>query len=262
MSILKRIAKRAMFSITPGLATRFFASRSRAHSHRFLESCGVVAINLKLRDRFGDHVLSGPFKGMQLAPGVWKEPAGPMILGTYEKVLHPWFERVIASQPTLVIDVGSKIGYYVAGLGRRIPAAEIIAFDADSWAMQATTEAARLNGVNISVRGLCNPAILARLARPGAFILCDCEGYESELFRNTTPYLKTTLLIETHEHAVAGVESQLLEAFRSTHQVERVVCDGRNSDSPVDLDWLDEDASEATNEHRGTQAWLFFTPKP
>jgi hypothetical protein len=261
MSMLKGVIKQVVFTIAPGLATRFFAARSRAHSHRFLESCGAVALNMRLKERYGDHVLSGPFEGMQLATGVWKEPAGPMLLGTYEKVLHPWFERVIASRPKRVIDVGSKIGYYVAGLARLLPMAEIIAFDADPWAMRETSEAARLNDVAISVRGLCNPVILARLARPDAFILCDCEGYEAELFRDSTPYLRSTLLIETHEHAVVGVESQLLESFRSTHHVERVVCDGRNTESPVDLRWLGDDAVEAMNEHWGMQAWLFFTPK-
>jgi Met-10+ like-protein len=261
MPNFKDTVKRGMFKLAPTAATSFFAARARAHSHRYLESVGAAALNRRLRDRLGNHVLSGPFAGMQLPEGAWSEPAGPILLGTMEALLHPWIDRVIEYAPTLVIDVGSKVGYYAVGFARRLPHAEVVAFDADPWAMKATAEAARLNGVSITVRGACNPAKLRKLSRPQAFVLSDCEGYEAELFRDPTPYQDMILLIETHDNMVPGVESQLLNAFKSTHDVERAVCDGKSDVSPVDLEWLGDEAPKALSEHRGPQAWLFFTPK-
>jgi hypothetical protein len=261
MPNFKDTVKRGMLKLAPTAATSFFAARARAQSHRYLESVGAAALNLRLREHLGNRVLSGPFVGMQLPEGAWSEPAGPILLGTTEALLHPWIDRVIQSTPTLVIDVGSKVGYYAVGFARRLPHAKVVAFDADPWAVKTTTEAARLNGVSITVHGPCTPAKLHKLSQPQAFVLSDCEGYEAELFRDPAPYQGMTLLIETHDNMVPGVESQLLDNFRSTHDVERLVWDGKSDVSPVDLEWLGDEAPKALYEHRGPQAWLFFTPK-
>jgi hypothetical protein len=261
--MFKSVLKRTLYAIAPRTSASLFAARARAYSQRYLAGQGVHDLNRRLADRLGMSVLSGPFAGMALTPGVLEENLGPFLLGTYEGAIQPWIERVIAAGPRIVVDVGSKFGYYAIGLARRLPGSRVVAFDTDPWARWATMEMARANGCGVEVLGYCNRAALERLAGPGTFVISDCEGYEDVLFgADSARALKgATLLIETHEGIAPGVEGRIAAAFSATHAIE-VVEDGDVGPAPpVDLSWLGvDDAAKAVDEFRTRQRWMLLTP--
>jgi hypothetical protein len=261
---LKQLAKRGMYTLAPTVAMSVMSSRARAHSHRLVREWGLIDLNRKLIGRLGTRVLTSPFRGMTLSPMTYQEHLGPFLLGTYERELHPWFERAIASQFRSVLDVGSKFGYYAVGLALRMRETEVIAFDTDSWARTATREMALANNTpRLRVEGACSPRWMNRNLGENSFIVSDCEGYEGELFlkARTSALDSATLLIEVHDQTVPGVGAAIRGRFRATHTIESVQSQDKH-DVEIDLSFLSrEEAASAVREIRGPQEWLLITPR-
>jgi hypothetical protein len=260
---VKRGLKRVASSVAPQTTIAIQSARARAHSHRMVREWGLADLNRKLVDRFGSTVRSGPFCGMTLSPMSHQEALGPYLLGTYEAQLHPWVETVAAGPFAQVLDIGAKFGYYAVGLARRLPQAQVVAFDPDWWARSATAEMATANRTpNVTPAGFCSPKWLDQHLRPGGFILSDCEGYEGVLFGTArTPALDTaTLLVEIHDNLVPGVGAAVRDRFARTHSVA-AGSDAPRPAPPVDLGFLTPaEVEAATLEVRGLQEWLLFSP--
>lgn len=264
--IMKQLLKQLLFSTAPVWATSFFSERARVHSHRVIESWGCARINESLFARFGDRVLSGPFRGLVLSPPTKVEQIGPFLLGIYESELHPAWDIVLRGHFGQIVDIGAKFGYYAIGLARCYPASRVIAFDTDRWAQQVMGKMARDNGVsNVEIRHYCSPKWLANNLAEGAFVLSDCEGFEGKLFCSVPiPNLHTaTLIIESHDDLVPGVSGRLRERLAPTHHVMEITSGSDHRINPVDLGFLDErEQSLATKEVRGgKQVWLLGLPK-
>jgi hypothetical protein len=71
-------------------------------------------------------------------------------------------------------------------------------------------------------------------------ILCDCEGYESELIDpGTVPELiDCFMIIELHEFAVPGVTADIVARFSHTHEIALVDAVSREADRPPQLSHL------------------------
>jgi hypothetical protein len=263
---MRQLLKKLLSSAAPVWATSFFSERARVHSHRVIESWGCGRINEALFTRFGDQVLSGPFRGLVLSPPTKAEQIGPFLLGVSESELHSAWDLVLRGRFDQIVDVGAIFGYYAIGLSRRCPASRVIAFDTDRWAQQLMREMARDNGVSdVEIRGYCSPDWLAKNLAEGALVLSDCEGFEGELFCSVPiPNLPSaTLIIETHEESMPGVLGRLRERLGPTHFVIEITSDSHHRVSPVDLGFFNEkEQSLATNEVRGDkQVWLLGLPK-
>jgi methylase of polypeptide subunit release factors len=105
----------------------------------------------------------------------------PKLLGSYERELHPWIERICRGQYTEIIDVGCAEGYYAVGLARRLPNVKVYAYDIDADARQLCKAMARLNGIadRVTVRGACDAEELLSIPISGrGLIISDCGGYE------------------------------------------------------------------------------------
>jgi hypothetical protein len=95
-----------------------------------------------------------------------------------------------------------------------------------------------------------------------AFFLCDCEGYEAELFNSSSvPLLtKCDFLIEFHDVLIPNISQILVERFASTHEVQ--VIDTRPRD-PAGYPCLsvvvpgDRDGALAEN-RPGPMQWGYF----
>jgi hypothetical protein len=74
-------------------------------------------------------VMAGPFKGMRIP--AWQHRSYSDLLGVFEHDIAPVIEDVIARKPRKIINVGSAYGYYALGLARRLPEAEILAYEID-----------------------------------------------------------------------------------------------------------------------------------
>jgi hypothetical protein len=234
-------------------------------------------------------VVSGPFEGMSYLCANHFGNFLPNILGVYEKELHPVIEKIIATSPDRVIDVGSAEGYYVIGMARRLPKATVIGFDLLKSARWLLTRSAELNGLQVGGPGStaqvrqyegCDPAALEAALKDAQrpFVLCDCEGYEDVLLdQSKVPSLrKATVLVEIHDGNAPkrsqewvdefpkGVADRVMERFKDTHEVE-VIRDAprTGADKPRGCALSDAEFVEAVTEKRVIPGlWYVMTPKP
>jgi hypothetical protein len=259
---LRNLIKRTLRTVAPRTAAALLAARARAHSHDYLARIGMGELNRKLLARFGSRVLAGPFAGMALTPMAYKGQLGPVLLGTVEQDLHPWIGDLLARPFRRVIDVGCAFGYYAVGFARRLPQAEVLAYDTDWWARAATREAAAANGVaNLTVGGYCSPSELARRLDVPALVFSDCEGFEAELLL-TPPagaFAAATILVELHEPEAPGITDRVRERFRDTHTFDVVTSGPRTT--AADLGFLTpEERNLAVHEIRADGRWALLTP--
>jgi hypothetical protein len=265
MRLLKRLAKQALYAIAPRAAVTVMSMRARAHSQKLVRQWGLYDLNQRLIGEQGSHVLAGPFAGLVLSPMTHEEHIGPYLLGTYEAELHPWIEELSAGSFPQVVDVGSKFGYYAVGLARMFPRAEVVAFDTDPWARDATLEMVRANGTDrVEVRGFCSPDWFDRNLRDGALIISDCEGFERDLFPavRSRALESATLLIELHEAFAPGASKAIAARFAETHQTRAVQARPETMQPELPGSSLTaEDVAKVSQEVRGPQEWLLLTPR-
>src|SRR4051812_1337317 len=109
---MKTFVKKALLAVAPQTTSSLLAARARAHGHQLVQDWGLPQLAQKLIDRFGSRVQAGPFAGMVLSPMTYREHLSPFLLGTYESELHPWIRAILCQNPTQVVDIGSRFGYY------------------------------------------------------------------------------------------------------------------------------------------------------
>jgi SAM-dependent methyltransferase len=169
-------------------------------------------------------VKHGPFAGMKY-PG--DKAAGsafmPKMLGSYEQELHPILERLLAKNYRRVIDVGCAEGYYAVGIARRLSECQVIAYDLDATARNLCTAMAQANGVSdrVRVETFCSAELLAKdTSTDKTLLICDCEGYEKQLFNPAVrdAWRHQDILIEMHDFIDLSISSYLLDLFRESHQ--------------------------------------------
>ncbi len=220
----------------------------------------------KLRDEVCGRltVLTGPFRGLRY-PEVFAHGSAfyPKIIGSYELELHPTFERLLKNDYRQIIDIGSAEGYYLIGLARLAPKASVYGYEIDSSARAFSLKMAESNGVadRVTVQEKCTETTLAEFAYDHCLILCDCEGYENELFTKVSASrLKDCdLIIESHDFIRPKTRDRLIELFSQSHKVSiiksqirtvwpfRKILKGLNSEvkrsalaeyRPVQMEWL------------------------
>ncbi len=172
-------------------------------------------------------VRHGPFAGTRyptsLQPSMFIQHS--KFLGTYESALHEAIETAIKRQPDVVVDIGCAEGYYVVGLARRMPKAQIIAFDIDPGAQALCRKMALANNVSdqVVIEGECTydrlKAILSKARRP--LIIADCEGYEVKLFApgSAAIFASADVLVELHDYVHPHIPVKVSLEFTNTHKV-------------------------------------------
>lgn len=225
--------------------------------------------NRRVRDRFGDEVQAGPFAGMRYPDYAIErvDLFAPKLLGSFEQELHEAIESAVEARPRLVVNVGAADGYYVVGLARRLPAARVVAFEADESKHWLPHEIADLNGVRhrIDVRGACEPRSLNDCLEDGALVVCDCDGCELELLDvDRVPALSSaTVIVEAHDLLVPGIKPALLGRFAPTHDIEEVPTLPRYVDDFPQLGDIPLVTRQlAISEFRGApMSWLVMRPR-
>jgi hypothetical protein len=193
----------------------------------------LARITRKFVGHYGLTVQQGPFAGMrypEFAVGRG-ELVVPQLLGSYERELHPAFERAIARGYPQVVDVGSSDGYYAVGLALKMPQATVQAFEMNDFPARVCRAMAAENGVTdrIQMRGLADVSALRALPDVDSFVVCDCEGCEDELMDpDAVPLLRRSdLVVELHPMAVPDIEEKIERRFAPTHDIEIVATDKR-----------------------------------
>lgn len=216
-------------------------------------------------------VASGPFAGLRLAP----HPFLPHLLGTYERELHPVLESLCARPWRTVVNVGGGNGFYIAGLGRRLPAARLVVFELTAEARAVIAATVARNGLSerTTILGAAEPANLAEaLTGPGpTLVVMDVEGAERELTDPArVPGLRgATMLIETHDLLVPGCREAIVARYGATHAITAIATRPRTLDdfpaalAPALRRWMPRHCLDAVQEWRGgPQEWLLLDPRP
>jgi len=173
-------------------------------------------------------VKGGLFSGMKYAS---LESVGsqifPKLAGTYEDELFPMLKLLSSNQYDLIVNIGHAEGFYAIGLAKLFPTNYVYAYDIDAHAEELCTRMALLNNVQdrVLIKGSCSAAILANITMgKRCLILCDCEGYERELFvkSNITAFADSHLIIELHPMDDALIKSYVTDLFNISHDLQFV----------------------------------------
>jgi hypothetical protein len=264
--------KSALISLLPRPASEAIRRRVRAmRSAKRAEIRRAQArIASELVARHGAVVQGGPFAGMNLPSQEHWSNLGPLLLGSYEEELHAPIEELIAERPRTVVNVGSGEGYYAVGFARRLPAADVHAFDVDPRWQSATRETAQANRVadRVHVAGACSMLDLERLLVPGSLVFMDCEGCELELLRPdlVSALRHASVLAELHDFLDPRISFEILARFRSSHSAELVRARGRSVEQHPALGTLSAaDQALALDELRPAKPhpmeWVVLRPR-
>jgi len=225
------------------------------------------------RERTGSRVLSGPFAEMRYASRAVGSAYLPKLLGTYERELACFVERICARRPSHIIDIGSAEGYYAIGFALRNPGARVVAFEMDEEGRRLLREMAQLNAVEsrVEIRGLCEPQDLGSALDDTVepVIVCDVEGDEERLLDPARiPLLRSAcILVEMHDFIRDGLSSEIERRFHETHNIQRIWQESRSrrefpwrtiGTAMIPGSYLDW----AVSEWRPTRmSWLWMEPK-
>jgi trans-aconitate methyltransferase len=163
---------------------------------------------------------------MEYCPATDGRHVGARLAGCYELELHETVERCCNTPYGRIIDVGCAEGYYAVGFARRIPSAQVFAFDTDPWARRTCRAMAAANGVSdrVHLGGYCPRNRLQSFIAAGrTLILSDCEGYEAILLdpRAIPELARCDMIVELHD-AAPTPDHPLMAKFRASHEIELV----------------------------------------
>jgi hypothetical protein len=225
----------------------------------------------KLKKRFSDLIVkNGMFKGMKYPEFVAHGSSMfSKLLGSYESELYPEFEILLKHEYSEIIDVGCAEGYYAVGMALRKANAKIYAYDINPQALKASKRMAAENKVtdNIVFGNFCSPEVLSKFNfTKRGLVICDCEGYEIELFtKEVVNNLKNCdIVIELHDLYNEKITPTIENVFKSTHNVKLVSSENtfkRLDSTNLRADLTDDDVLTFFVERNGIMQWAIITPK-
>jgi hypothetical protein len=177
-------------------------------------------------------VLAGPFVGMKYAEeaavgsSLW-----PKLFGTYESELRTLLSRIVTGPPyQRVIDVGFAEGFYLIGLGRVFPQAELVGFDLETEAARLCLANARVNELHdarLKLFGGFEPETFRKAMGPDSLVIVDCEGLENDVLASLTAdeLRNADWLVETHDHLVSGTTERITNMLAQTHTITDIATD-------------------------------------
>jgi hypothetical protein len=208
MNLKKSVARKL---IPARLFERFQAVRSRRFQVRLFEREGLLDAAARYIERNGSTVKYGPFAGtIYPLEAALSRHSIPKLLGTYEQELHSIIKILEQRKYDLVINIGSAEGYYAVGLARLLQT-KVLAYEIEPTERSHCEKAAQRNDVSplVELRGLFRPSEIRQHCYRRVLCVCDCEGFEAELFKANTilDVANWDLLIEMHGNAVKSLES-------------------------------------------------------
>ena len=171
-------------------------------------------------------VYAGSFKGMSYVESALGSAYIPKLIGIYERELADLVEEICLIKPRVVVDIGAAEGYYAVGFARRLPQAQVIAFEMEPFGRQLLADMARLNGVaeRLTIRGKCEEDDLVEIADryPNAVYVIDVEGHEESLLGPSLvrALRGASILVEVHEFIHSGITECLVSRFRYSHDIK------------------------------------------
>lgn len=218
-------------------------------------------------------VQNGPFKGM-LYPHSKSIGSSffPKILGSYESELHEIIKKITETNYKSIVDIGCAEGYYAVGLAMKLKSTEIYAYDTNPEAIKLCKEMCKINNVNLERFNFghkCTPDTLKSLKLKNSLIICDCEGYEKEIFdqKFIESIKENDFLIETHDCIDINISTQIYKVLKETHKIKIV----QSIDDILKAKYYDYDELEGYSldekktllgeKRKSIMEWFFAVPK-
>jgi hypothetical protein len=168
-------------------------------------------------------VQGGPFSGMIYSKLEANCSAFyPKMIGSYESELHPIINKISSLNLDRIYDIGCAEGYYAIGFALKFPTIKIHAFDSNEKALDNCRENAKINKLlNVKFHGIFDTETLQALNFNNSLIVCDCEGYESEIFieKNIEYFKNSFILVETHDFKKIDITKKLKGLFSLSHKI-------------------------------------------
>jgi hypothetical protein len=259
---LKSRIKTVLQAVAPKPYKSFMAARWKKQNPELSPALSAYV------DRHGLTVLAGPFAGMKYIAEAAGSALSPKLIGSYECELHEVLSKVLTTHYATVVDVGCAEGFYVVGLAIELKGnPTIYAFDTDPHARYLCNLLAKNNKVRqkMVISGFCDAQVLNQSLRGHSLVICDCEGYESELLApSLSPALADAdILVELHECFKPGVTKQIIDRFTASHNILLIDSTDRNPDAFPAVKLLEPRQQELLlmEMRPGAMQWAFMTPK-
>ena len=173
-------------------------------------------------------VARGPFKGMKYftirSDGSHNYSK---VLGTYETELYPFIYDAISNNPNTIINIGAGDGYYSIGFSLLFPDAKIIAYENTNHEQIMHKDTSILNNItNCELRGLCTQDQLLEMDIDNkTLIICDCEGYELQIFTDDlfNKFSNFNAIIETHDFINPYITETLAKLFKKNGYIVYII---------------------------------------
>ena len=211
-------------------------------------------------------ILGGPFKGMKYIKNSSWGPILPKLIGTYEKPIYSWVEKIILNEYSTIINIGSGEGYYAAGFSKFSPNTKVFAFDIDNNAIYFLNKIKSINNLsNLISSSIISNKILNNLIIDNCLIFIDIEGNEHSVLNiNNIPNLiNCDILIELHVFLIPNITSILTNRFNKTHNINIIFDNNlRTIDNNVYIDISENNLKFLVDENRpASMSWMFLTTK-
>jgi len=212
-------------------------------------------------------VRSGPFAGLRypIADAAGSALA-PKLIGSYEREIHGFIEKAITRAPPRILNIGAGEGYYAVGMARRLPRADVYAFETDAKGQSLIEALAKANGVGerVHVRGTCSPTDLDELTRQPALIICDIEGGERELLDPVSAHglVDCEIIAELHSGRGLDMAGEMRKRSGETHTVTMAGYEGRDTSEAAALSRLStaERRIAVDERRRHGLEWIHLVP--
>jgi len=185
-----------------------------------------MELSKKLALTCNDTVMKGPFKGLQLTKAAMTKLYGYYLSGSYENELHPYLEDFISQPYQIILNIGSSLGYYAAGLAMRMPQAVVHAFDIDPKEQDRCRGMAAQNNVadRVIVSGLFRGEDFVQYAAQKTLIVMDIEGGEVALLDPVAYPALTSMdiIVELHDVLEPDISEKVMERFKTSHDIKFV----------------------------------------
>jgi hypothetical protein len=231
------------------------AVRSRRCQFLDFKRTGLLDAAKHYIERYGSTIRYGPFAGtIYPLESALSRHSIPKLLGTYEHELHGIITSIAKRKYDLVIDIGSAEGYYAVGLARLLQT-YVLSYDPEPAERRFCGSAARLNNVAdlVELRDLFHPSDIRRFRDRRVLCICDCEGFESEIFNASTirDVAKWDILIELH-----GTAEDKLKGLNWPQKTSTVISEPL-SWPYKELEGLGDQKRLLSEYRNGTQTWLW-----
>ena len=198
----------------------------------FFEKVPHLYLESKIRNTMT--IMKGPFAGLIWhGDDVWGGSFLPMMLGEYEKCIHPIIYEFKKYKYHKILNLGSAEGYYANGLAKIFNDTQVEAIDINSASLKRLEYIAKINSLS-NIKTISKPALdcLNKLSSNFSYlIICDIEGSEFDAFNilNINNFKKSDLIIEMHylkNDNINKKRDNFTMMFKDTHNI-KLICPER-----------------------------------